>query len=186
MKRIIVLFVMIIAVSSNSHAQIEKGYWLAGGSASINHLSYKDRDEKQLQIKLSPRVGYFLIDNLAGGINVNWSGLYRKLPGSTKKDKITELTVGPFARYYLMQVGRPFNVFVDGSVAFGSITNNNFPDISETNYSLIAGPEFYFNSSVGLEISFGYQITRTRQPQVTETSNSTFLNIGFLIHLAKE
>lgn len=70
------LFVCTWLVSS---AQIERGYWLVGGSGTYSSSKVESSfagttgSSKTTSLTVTPRGGYFIIDNLAGGITLNYT-----------------------------------------------------------------------------------------------------------------
>ncbi len=119
MKKILVLTVLCACSFTFSKAQTGKGrvfmgvsstYGLVGTGSDLMTLgfssaksksdSYEDDDPtKTTSFNLVPKVGYFVIDNLAVGLDVN-------IAMSSEKDgdyKTTQtlLSAGPFVRYYI-------------------------------------------------------------------------------------
>ena len=83
MKNLIFCFALLF--SKNSHAQIDKGIWLVGGSgkfysynSTYNSTSYSN-EAKYTQIDLSPTIGYFVADKLALGIKPTFSSIKGKV-----------------------------------------------------------------------------------------------------------
>jgi len=119
MKNILVLIVLCACSFTFSKAQTGKGrvfvgvsstYGMAGTGSDLMTLgfsstknksdTYDDDDpSKTTSFNVLPKVGYFVIDNLAVGLDVN-------IATSTEKDgdyKTTQtlLSAGPFVRYYI-------------------------------------------------------------------------------------
>src|SRR3954467_6065096 len=87
---------LLICVASGANAQIEKGNFLIGGTASFQAAKNDDFDSKSWS--LSPNVSYFLADRFALGILT---------PLSTSRNSTAILTtssvsyaIGPTLRYY--------------------------------------------------------------------------------------
>ena len=129
--------------------------------------------------RTDPNLGYFFIDKFAAGIK----GLveHEKVGfGTSSPTKQTFYGIGPFARYYFLPTNKQVNVFAEGNYQHyisepGSEKSNS--------YSVLAGTVVYFNSSVGLEFTAGYSITKNK------ASNLTYkiiqVGLGFQIHLEK-
>jgi len=91
MKKLFVVIVLALSVSAVS-AQIGKGTFLVGASSNIgyNNLSPDDASGYTI-LNVNLKGGYFLINNLALGLNV----------GYTKIDDYSETSIGAFGRYYI-------------------------------------------------------------------------------------
>lgn len=99
MKRILVVLLMLIGFSFAAEAQISSGSFMVGGTAGF--------DLEPTKIELTPRVGYFIIDNLAVGATVGLEYL------KVEDESNTDITVSPFVRYYLNN-----GLFAQGDVSF--------------------------------------------------------------------
>jgi hypothetical protein len=188
------LTLMLMAISSK--CQLDKKHWLVGGTGSF--FSYKEEfiatgqpalSGKLREVNILANVGYFLFDKLAAGLRPGIASV--KSRGANTLATHTEniaIYVGPFVRYYIMSKEKQFNILVDGSCQFGSLTN--FGKGSVNNASIMAGSEMFFNSSVGIEFLIGY-LYQKRTIDDTQTGYS-FLrkglhaSIGFQIHLTKK
>jgi hypothetical protein len=181
MKRIIVLFVMIIAVSSNSHAQIEKGYWLTGGSASYNKSKSKVRPETDRLINMDINAGHFFIDKFAAGVRL---GLVSEKSVVAITTKHSAYGGGPFIRYYFLPAGQMINFLVDSDVQFGwSTLNGKTQQGHEIKYSIGGGPVLFLNDVIGVEflgryVHIGYSTDN-------EKINNIHLSLGLQIYLTQ-
>ncbi len=82
-----------------------------GAQSSINlgWTTYKSKNDsgdesdpiKVFSINLIPRVGYFIVDNLALGLDFNIDFMRSKREDSDYIYKNTQFTTGPFIRYYV-------------------------------------------------------------------------------------
>ena len=179
-------FLLIIAVCfliKNANSQITKGNWLVGGSASFSSLkssSTATLQFKQTNIQITPLVGYFLMDKFAVGLNPSLTYGSNNLANNS-----TIITIGPFVRYYFLKPENVFNLFTEGSYAYGSITGKGQGTGQRLNtYSISGGPVLYFNSSVGLEFIIAYSTTKI--VGFSGINNEIRFGIGFQIHLEKE
>lgn len=119
MKKISILIVLIAFSFSLSKAQIGKGrvflgvsstYGLAGTGSDLTTIGFSTMKSKSdtygtsdavktTTFNLIPKVGYFVIENLAVGIDVNVATSSEK-EGDYKNTQ-TLLSAGPFVRYYI-------------------------------------------------------------------------------------
>jgi hypothetical protein len=142
-------------------------------------------------------------DNLQevyGSPTGNGSVMYTGISSDTRT---TIWIVGPFVRYYLLKPKSKINVLADVNYLYGhsiakssSATvvtdqNGNFPQVSvatnktssnTSSFVFEAGPVWFINPKVSLELTGGYVITRyTRGYQ----SNAFAVGLGIHVHLSK-
>ena len=137
MKKKFYLFIFVLFTVNMLSGQTDKGTWLLGGSAAYL------RSNGNGSLVLNPSVGYFLLNHVAGGAQLNLVAI----TGSTS------WTLGPFAKYYFYgdERGRWY-----GSVGLniGSGAGSDF----DTGYSFGAGYAKFLNSSISVD--FGTQYLR--------------------------
>jgi hypothetical protein len=189
MKKAIPLILLTLLSSTILYSQTIKGFWLAGGAFSYTKTKLEPSKTEYSTFTATPRVGHFLIDKLASGLSLH-SSVFTAKTRTGEKTKRNEFAAGPFARYYFMNNERKFNLFVDGSVQFGSTKLSGSNTSTENEklfiYRFATGPVFYFIPHVGLELNVGYQSTRySSSSKETTWNNSIFIAIGFQVHLTK-
>ncbi len=79
----------------------------AGGSANFFQLGFSTvsgngSSENATTFNLSPRIGYFFVQNLALGLDINYSLLSYGTGSNKETNSIFGL--GPFIRYYITSV----------------------------------------------------------------------------------
>lgn len=159
------------------NAQTEQGKILVGVSSTLSlagtgsdimtlgysNTKYKsDADgfeesdpDKTVSINLLPKVGYFVVDNLAFGLDINLS-LSNKTDGENN-GKFTQklFSAGPFLRYYI-PMGKVLPFYeVNGS--FGSVKSTYEPAIGETNDD--KSSIMSFGAGLGLAVPIGEKVT---------------------------
>lgn len=184
MKKI--LLTAFLFISLNSFSQITQGNWLVGGNAGFSSAkidAISGGVEKINTLNISPNVGYFLLDKFAGGLKVSYVSISDITSYSNIKQQSFQL--GPFGRYYFLNVDKRTNFFLEANYQYGIITNNTASNKSNQNtFSIYGGTSIFLNSSVAIEIAIGY--AKKTSDGATSTSNSTLLStIGFQIHLDK-
>lgn len=193
MKLLLKTFVL-LAISTSSFAQLTKGNWLVGGSSSFSSTnsstSYPNNAEvksEEINLAISPNLGYFLLDKFAIGLSPSFTwGKGKATTVGGGNTNIKRFLIGPFARYYLLDIEKPYNILVGASYQYGIYsfkpTNGKL-----ATFSVAAGPVIYFNSSVGLEFTFGYASRVDDIKDSYKTTQKGFqMGIGFQIHLEKE
>lgn len=184
MQKIKLFLILILLFSTSLKSQITKGNWMVGGSGiySMQTQTTSNRDIKATSFNLAPNIGFLLINKLALGLKLNY--------GSTKIDdsytilKQSTFSVGPFARYYLLNTENRINCLVETGYLYQTYLSSS-PTENDSFIRFAAGPVIYFNSSVGLELLLNYQKYNINSVSTTNVK-SLFISLGFQIHLEKE
>ncbi|MEP7377593.1 MAG: outer membrane beta-barrel protein [Chitinophagaceae bacterium] len=170
-------------------------------------------ENKITGLQLTPGAGYFFMNQLAAGLRagVIQSDMKQETNSQVQgslyyllKSKITAWSVSPFVRYYFLPSSRKLNVFADASYAYADnkektstyqvfIPGGGLPSISSStnnskykshSYSIAAGPAFFINPKVSVELTAGYSFTKYGG-NTNQKSNTFLLGAGFQIHLSK-
>lgn len=184
-------------ITNVANCQLDKKYWLVGGTGSL--YSYSDYytntaqpnvSGKLTDITLSANVGYFIYDKfvvgLKPGINSTKSRGFNSASVATKDISIY---AGPFARYYLLNKEKQFNILIDGAYQFGKYLNFDESKGKITNFSIMAGPEIFFNTSVGIELLVGYLYQKKSiesQTGFSDERKGVNVSVGFQFHLISD
>ncbi len=187
-------FLLILAASlffSKSNGQITKGNWIVGGNANLLYTNSKTEtsDTKTTTIGLTPNIGYFIVDKFAGGVRLSFYNSQIKFgPPNNNFTKFSNYSIGPFIRYYFLQVDKQYNIITEITYQFGKekveTNNSSGVNISKNNFTFSAGPVIYFNSSVGIEFLLNYSSSGNNINN--GRSNSIGIGIGLQVHLQKE
>jgi hypothetical protein len=159
-------------------AQINQGQILAGGNAGFN-LS-KRGDEKTTTIFVNPNVGYFFLNNFAGGLRLGFQS--EKEKGA--EDALVSYSVAPFLRYYFLPAAQKVNVFADASYGFDKIKVGD-ADASGNHFSIMAGPAIFLSPNTALEFALYYNSYGgdINENVAGDRRNNFGLLIGFQVHL---
>jgi hypothetical protein len=189
MKQFFFLTALIASLSLN--AQITKNNWLVGGDLNFTQNNFKSiRPEgtttaENFIIRLNTNIGYFPINKLAIGLSSRFN---YNIP----KGRINSLTVGagPFVRYYFLKPENLINLFSQVDYLYGSGFTEGTRNTYNNEFNIKAGTAIFFNSSVALEVSLGYQYFNSkgtsRNPSRAELiNNNLILGVGLQIHLEK-
>jgi hypothetical protein len=179
MKKL-VFFLAVIIISSATFAQgnINKGNIMVGGTLGFDSKKYSDGDESLTTINLSPNVGYFFMNQLAGGLRFNFiSAKY-----SEEDDATSQFEVAPFVRYYFLPSSKKTNFFLDGSYGFGSFSEGG-ESASYNSFSFMGGPAIFLTPAVALEFGIGYTSMGGEESFGDSRLNTFAIKVGFQIHL---
>ncbi len=99
-----------------------------------------------------------------------------------------QLGIGPFIRYYFLNINNRVNVFSDASAQYSFITSKSTGSIENKfksiDYSIFVGSVIFLNSSVGLEFLLGYN--NSKALDIDSRGEALQLRVGLQIHLEKE
>lgn len=177
----ILIIALCLAGAANLQAQTEKGNWLIGASSrtsagflglpgsepcimnlGFSNVKYKDDSggeydaEKYTSINLSPQFGYFVVKNLAVGLDMNVAFMKYSMTGDYESSvKTTYFTAGPFIRYYI-PAGKVYPFFEAGA-AFGTQSNKYTSD-GESDDPSKSSVQCY-GGGAGLAIPLGKKVT---------------------------
>lgn len=175
-KKSLILATVIIAVNCNIlSAQTKKGKFLIGGlsyieqlgngvtgSMNIGYTTFQNKSDgdndsskdKQFSLNLVPRAGYFVIDNLAVGLDVYLATGITKSESFDSKTTSTFFAVGPFVRYYVPT--KKVLPFAEINYSIGSRKYKSEYDGSESSSSY--GIQLY-GAGLGLAIPIGEKVS---------------------------
>jgi hypothetical protein len=115
------IFSFLLLISFSAHAQTEKGKFLVGAGTHIGFsnssgmmdfsfttsktelVDGSSSESKSYNIFIAPKVGYFLTDNLAAGVNLafGWGKGDIPIADFVIETNNSVFGVGPFVRYYV-------------------------------------------------------------------------------------
>ena len=194
MSRYQILFVTTLLISLKAFPQLDKKMWLVGGNGSFKSyvLDYAaplgSSTINFLEIDASAKVGYFVLDKFVLGITPTY---YLENMGKlsiTAYSHESKFSVGPFARYYLLKNGKPFNILTEINYQIGFKTSSIKPRQkgSFNMFSFFVGPELYFNPTIGIEVLIGYRASKgTIDGEYTDIRKGFQVAVGFQMHLEK-
>ncbi len=150
--------------------QTNQGNILIGGESNLNFSSFNSKwksDDgngkfgKTTSFDFSPRVGFFIIDNLAIGAKLPISFQSEK-DDNNDKFSSTSLAIAPFVKYYFG--AKNIKPYLNGSFGFGTISMKDEPESGPSDnyssglflYEFGGGLGIFFNDKVSLDISLGY------------------------------
>lgn len=172
MRKLLFTTLMCLCIIQLS-AQTEQGKILMGATSNLG-LSVQTQDaveDNSFNFSIGAQGGYFVINNLAAGLNLGFS------TSSQGDFSGTSITIGPFARYYFE------NVFFGGSFSFiNTNSDNGVSDFSSngSQLGLELGYAAFLNNNVAIEPKITYANTGGDFDGLTAIA----LNIGFTIYQA--
>ncbi|MCB0531191.1 MAG: outer membrane beta-barrel protein [Saprospiraceae bacterium] len=195
---------MLFALQIQAQNFTERGNFLVGtaigfssNTSTISQSTGKGDGPESFQWNIAPHVGYFLFENFAIGVGLDYTFSREQQPNEDKNDD-TDLLFGPFGRYYI-PFGGDKAVFLEGNFGFGTssddlIINGEPQSISTDIIAFGAGPGFtiFSNDAIGIETLFKYNYARSRfnttqEGVVTETTTKTnqfAVSLGIQVYFA--
>lgn len=174
MKKITFLLAIIFTFSTVLlTAQTEKGKIFLQGSSDLDLYLGKSKTKtggttnenyKYIDVSFRPMAGYTIINNLPIGAFLSVD-LYKNTYPDDSYDKGTSLVIGPFARYYFLDLGNfkplaevAIGVGVDNSkykndYSNGEVKNNSFYMDSWAG----VGGTYFITDNVGIDGTVGYE-----------------------------
>lgn len=165
--------ISLLCLCGIAKAQTAKGDWMVGGDLSLN------TSNNNTQIGFTPRVGGFIINNLAlgGELNINYSKIV--------DNKVTNFGIGPFLRYYFTNANvRPI---IQGDLGYVSQNvKNTSSGFTSTNngihYFLGAGAAAFISNNVSIDFLMGYDHVKLTD---IPGEGGFKLTVGFQVYLLK-
>lgn len=188
MKKLMLSAVVLATMALGANAQTQKGYYLIGGNIG-NIGADLQKGGSKFKIEVTPKVAWFIQDNLAVGGQIG-------LGYETQKDAGNTFTynVGPLARYYFgdaemdkvnINAPKPVRFFAEANAG---IAGKNYKpkdgDAVNTNgFNVGVGPgvAFFLNENIALEALAKYDLTLGFGS--TPAINRINVGVGFQIYL---
>jgi|WetSurSiteA1Bulk_404760.scaffolds.fasta_scaffold00243_2 outer membrane protein len=185
-KRVGGIFLFALFVISGS-AQTDAGKFLIGGSSTLSFMSstYKWKnddangtDSKEIAFNLAPQFGYFVIDGLVAGLEIQM-GFTKSKPEDVENgdETVTLMAAGPFARYYYgTSKIKPYGQ----AGIFVGLSADKYYDFYEDadvtdktgifGYQFKAGAGFFFNDNVSLDMGFSFTNMSAKPKEDNDTN----------------
>jgi hypothetical protein len=166
--------VTMVASGGTDKSPTIKGKWFVAGSNRLE-LNVGSENQKSgssssktsyIDFDFQPRVGYFIIDNLAAGLFMDVDIYsYKAKEDGMLSDKGTTFIIGPFARYYIPVSDKlvPFaEVQFGGGIDNYKYRYSSATDWTKTNETVFTfriggGATYFFNEIVGADLFLGFQ-----------------------------
>jgi hypothetical protein len=192
--KISTLLFFALLMSSKAFTQLYKGQFLLGGSLRFESVqeSYSPSGTyKGTNIFMSPAVGVFFLNKLAGGLRVDFSSY--KSNSSNVETKQATMALSPFVRYYFLPVASKINAFLDAGYLLSKTKWNSFSNPAYTDksrgFQVLVGPSLFLTEQVALEFTIGYRYTTSDNwgPGLDANKSSTISSgLGLQIHFGKK
>jgi outer membrane protein W len=182
-----------LTLSMASYAQTGKNTFFFGSSAGMSGNYGKSATingttvdgAKSFNMSLTPRLGYFFTNNVAAGLEMDFTHRYSK--GGENSARTNQILAGPFARFYAPLLENRAAAFLFGSLGFGTAGNSSEGQASSATLLGIGfgpGLSFFATERVGLEtqLRFDFVNTTATANEQTAVNNATGVNLQVGVH----
>lgn len=148
----ILLAVAIIATGVPTNAQIQKGNILIGGNLANINLGLND--PKIFSAEITPKVAWFVEDNLALGGYVDFG-----IETAKNSNTTTNYGIGLLGRYYAgneIEIVKHSRFFGELTAGFGGVNVSDADNTNGLNLSVGPGFAYFITPNVGLEVLLKY------------------------------
>lgn len=173
MKRVFLILPGLALCLGLSAQVLDRGNFMVGsavGFATANSkVTTNDVEEEGLtaqQLNIAPAIGYFVIDNLALGLGVDWTLNNVTEPNDDETDD-SNVLFGPFIRYYF-PLGENVAAFGVANFGFGNSSNTAVvggisEEINTNLFAFGVGPGLtvYTKGGFGIEAIFKYNYAQS-------------------------
>jgi hypothetical protein len=171
MKKQLLLLSLGLCLFSGIKAQVGTGLFAGGGlgfsvfSSEVKNGSTTVKGPVVSVIKVNPRIGYFLTDNFALGVDLGYWGTFSTYKnGVEEKTSLNTIGIGLFGRYaFNVDEESKFFIYTDFNVGFSSTTGKtevgsvsfDTDPISNVIVGIAPGIMYFPTPKIGLEASLG-------------------------------
>lgn len=200
-RRILGLLIALLCTVALSAQVTDQGNFLIGSTLgfstsdsqidqSVDGVNESSSGKNATQLNVAPALGYFVIDNIALGVGMDYT-LNRVSEAGQEEDYDSDLLFGPFARFY-MPLSGDMALFLETTFGFGNSVDQIDIDGETRNtstnvFAAGVGPGFtiYSDSAIGIEAAFKYNFARsesdTQANELTIETITTTNQIDFSI-----
>jgi len=185
MKTKSILALLFALSSATLYGQLTKGSIFIQGSSSIGFSSEKysyisggttTESSKTTDFGLSPKVGYFVIDNLPVGLVMNIDLSKTKSIANDDESSNNSFTIGPFARYYflpqekLMPMGEVYIGFGSSKYKSKYSSYNSEDKYGLFQFSVGAGASYFITEQIAFDMLIAYKTSKYTLKSETSSS----------------
>ncbi|GGX03289.1 porin family protein [Aquimarina muelleri] len=182
MKKIILTALAVVSFTLAS-AQEENGSGFAKGdvfiSGGFGFGSEKTGDDKTNTFNISPRVGFFVSENIAAGARINFSSEKREF--GTNEETYSTTSLGAFGRYYISPASK-FSLFGELGVDYiaSKFKEEGEPDDKSNGFGFgfAPGVSYFISNNFALEATWGILGYRTVKPDVDNAESTNNFDFG--------
>ncbi|WP_431107617.1 outer membrane beta-barrel protein [Winogradskyella poriferorum] len=187
MKKVLLTAAIAVFGLTNMNAQeddktfgFSEGDIFVEGNVGFNSYNDKNFDEKSNSFSISPKVGYFINDDLAIGGELMFNSSKTEVAG-TDTSKFSGFGVGAFARYYFLDLGERFKTNAEFGVNYSS-NNDKINDVKLNGFGAGLGLGINYFATEKIALTFGLKNVLSFSSAKYDTDGAeaeTSFNFGF-------
>lgn len=130
MKRLFIALFAISGLALTANAQefgFKQGNGFVEGNVGFHSSNDKNTDTKVNEFEITPKVGYFLTDKVAIGIQLGVSTSKNENSTTGYEKKVNDLGAGVFGRYYFLELGKRFKTYTEVGVGYATSKTETRP-----------------------------------------------------------
>jgi len=165
MKKLLLTLTAVAGLTAASQAQefgFGKGNVIVEGNLGLSTKNDKNTEVKTTNFKFTPKVGYFVTDKIAVGVNLHANTLNTKNSATNVKGNNNELGAGVFGRYYFLELGSRFKAYGELNADFTStksdVTTANVkvkaPNITKIGVNAGIGANYFLTDKIAVNFAF--------------------------------
>ncbi len=131
----------------------DEGSIMLEGGLGFNTSKDKNTDTKTNGFSISPKIGYFVTEDFAVGVEASYTSSTTEIAGTDIKDN-KGFGAGVFARYYFLDLGKRFKTYTELGVGYAS-NKDKIADVKADGFGagLNLGINYFVTENIA--ISFG-------------------------------
>lgn len=160
MKKVLLTAVAVFSLTFvNAQEEEKKGFGFASGDVLVEgNLGFGSTNDKNTEVKTSnfefnPKVGYFVSDKFAIGVELG-VGSDKETTAGTDTDKNSNFNAGVFGRYYFLDLGERFKTYAEAGLGMAS-GKTGLADAKYSGFGAGAGLGINYFVSDSFAINFG-------------------------------
>ena len=131
------------------------------GNLGFSSTNDKNSEEKTSSFNFNPKVGYFLTNDIAVGVELGIGSAKSTDDILDTEDKGSNFNVGVFGRYYFLNLGERFKTYTEAGLGFGTqkseftaggVTTED-PDFKSINAGLGLGVNYFVTEKIAINFA---------------------------------
>jgi len=152
------------------------------GMVGFNSSNDKNTENKATNFNISPKVGYFMSEDLAIGGEISYESFKTEV-GGVDADDLSGFGVGVFARYYFLDLGERFKTYGEFGVDYSSLNDKSGAEdvkLNGFNAGLDLGINYFVTEKIALTFGLKNILSfSSRKYDVDNAEAETNFNLGF-------
>ena len=150
------------------------------GNISFNSTNDKNSDTKESGFNISPKLGYFMTEDLAIGGMLSYNSFKEEVAGVDTED-FSGFGVGAFARYYFLDLGERFKTYSEFGIGYSS-NKDKMSDVALNTFGagLDLGINYFVTEKIALTFGLKNVLSFSSSKYDTDGAEAkSNFNLGF-------